>query len=344
MKNLPLILLAAALAGCTGPSPKGSARFDEYDAVKIEQMVGNNVSRRAFQKTIICLNARREARTFTAVTNSLVTTVTNQTVNAVTNLTVSISTNVVYSTMTNLSPALPVAIVQSAADSAVETNAPSVAATPVAALSTNVTVSVAANFSGSSAPNQRQSNNQFVRTFNNQLTSSSNNLSIALMTNMVVTAETNIVINYATNTSIASVTNAIITPTNGVAYDYFLFTEMMTPPDFTPVQQGETLVLLVDGVRHPFTPAQSSAAFVPRKGFTTALYRVTPEALVALANAREIRLRVKGANSVIEREMNNSSRQNFRAFVVKFFTPPADAPATTSTRNAAEETAHVAQR
>ena len=46
MKNLILILLAVALAGCTGPSPKGSARFDEYDAVKIDQMVGNNVSRR----------------------------------------------------------------------------------------------------------------------------------------------------------------------------------------------------------------------------------------------------------------------------------------------------------
>ena len=343
MKNLILILLAVALAGCTGPSPKGSARFDEYDAVKIDQMVGNNVSRRVLQKTIICLNARREARTFTAVTNSIVTTVTNQIVNAVTNLTVSVSTNVVYSTMTNLSPAQPVAIVQSAGDSAAETNAPSVAATPAAALSTNVTVSVAANSSGSSAPNQRQSNNQFVRTFNNQLTSSSNNLSIALMTNMVVTAETNMVINYATNTSIVSVTNVIITPTNGVAYDYFLFTEMMTPPDFTPVQQGETLVLLVDGVRHPFTTAQSSAAFVARKGFTSALYRVTPEALVALANAKEIRLRVRGANSVIEREMNGSSRQNFRAFVVKFFTPSADA---LGTRQAAieEESSAIARR
>lgn len=321
MKNLILILLAVAFAGCSGPSPKGSARFDQYDAVKIEQMTGNTISRRPLQKTIVCLNARRESRAITAVTNNIITAVTNQAVNAITNLTISISTNVVYSTMTNLSPAQPVAAIQPAGDTTAETNTPATA-TPSVALSTNVTVSIAANSSGSSAPNQKQSNNQLVRTFNNQLTSSSNNLSVALMTNMVVTAETNMVINYTTNTSIVSVTNTIITPTNGIAYDYFLFTEMMTPPDFTPVQQGETLVLLVDGVRHAFSVAQSTAAFVPRRGFASTLYRVTPEVLVALANAKEIQLRVKGANSVIEREMNNSSRENFRKFVVKFFTSP----------------------
>jgi hypothetical protein len=154
------------------------------------------------------------------------------------------------------------------------------------------------------------------------------------MTNIVVTAETNAVITYTTNTSIVSVTNVIITPTNGLAYDYFLYSEMMAPPDFTPAQQGETLVLLVDGARHAFTTAQSGAAFVARKGFTSAT-------LVAMANAKEIRLRLKGTSSVIEREMNDSSRQNFRAFVVKFFTPPPDAPAA---KQAEAATARVAQR
>ena len=76
---------------------------------------------------MVCLNARRESRAITAVTNSIVTAVTNQTVNAITNLTVSISTNVVYSTMTNLSPAQPVATVQPTGDNATETNAPAVA-------------------------------------------------------------------------------------------------------------------------------------------------------------------------------------------------------------------------
>jgi hypothetical protein len=324
MKILTVLLAAILLAGCAGPRPKGSARFDEYDAVKIEQMTGNNVSRRVLQKTIVCLNARRETRPITALTNSIVTTVTNQTVNAVTNITVSTSTNLVYSIMTNLSPALPVAVVTPSGDAATETNAPAAAAPASAALSTNLTISVANNASGTVSPNQRQASSQMVRTLNNQLTSSSNNLSVALMTNMVVTAETNLVVNYATNTSIVSVTNVIVTPTNGVAYDYFLFTEMMAPPDFTPVQQGETLVLLIDGVRHAFANAQSSAAVVSRKGFATALYRVTPETLVALANAKEVRLRVRGATSVIERGMNDSSRKNFRDFVLKFFTTPEE--------------------
>lgn len=339
MKNLILLLLAIALAGCTGTSPKGTARFDEYDAVKIEQMVGNNVSRRVFQKTIICLNARREAREITALTNSLVTSVTNQAVNAVTNLTISISTNLLYTSMTSLASAP--STTPAAGETAADTNAAVVVVPPGASLSTNVTVSVASNSSGSVAPNQRQANNQVVRTFNNQLTTTSNNVSVALMTNIVVTAETNAVITYTTNTSIVSVTNVIITPTNGLAYDYFLYSEMMAPPDFTPAQQGETLVLLVDGARHAFTTAQSGAAFVARKGFTSALYRVTPETLVAMANAKEVRLRLKGVSSVIEREMNDSSRQNFRAFVVKFFTPPPDAPAA---KQAEAATARVAQR
>ena len=339
MKKLTLLLLVISLAGCTGTSPKGSARFDEFDAVTIEQMVGNNVSARPFQKTIICLNARRESREITALTNSLITSVTNHVVNAVTNQTVLVSTNLLYTSMTNLASALPPPPVVSGIE--VDTNTVVVVVPPGASLSTNVTVSVASNSSGSVAPNQRLANIQVVRSFNNQLTTTSNNLSVALMTNLVVTAETNSVITYTTNISLVSVTNVIITPTNGLACDYFLSTEILAPPDFAPAQQGETLVLLVDGVRHAFATAQSSAAFVPRKGFTSTLYRVEPETLVAMANAKEIRLRIKGTTSVIEREMNGSSRQNFRAFVVKFFTPP---PGTPDASQTVSETTRIANR
>lgn len=340
MKNFFLLLPALLLAGCTGPSPKGSARFDAYDAVRVEQMTGNTVSRFPFQKTVVCLNARREARTFTEVTNVLVTSATNQSVVAVTNVTISISTNFLFSNMTNLAPAQPSAVIQVAGDAPAPADTNAVPA-PVAALSTNLTVSEARNASGTSAPNQRQSNNQIVRTLNNQFTTTSNNLSIALMTNLVVTAETNLVVSYSTNTMVTSVTNIIVMPTNGVAYDYFLFTEILAPAEFTPLQQGETLVLLVDGVRHAFTNAQTTATFLPRRGFNATLYRTTPETLVALANAKEIRLRVKGTSSVIEREMNESSRENFRKFVVKFFTPPAES---SSSREASRERRQIANR
>ncbi len=320
MKIFTVVFCAALLAGCTGTHPKGSARFDDYDAVQIDQMTGNNVSGRVFEKTIVCLNARREARRVTALTNTVVNAFTNQSVAAVTNQTVSIATNMLYTSMTNLSPALPVAAITPVGDAALDTNAPPAVTNPVAAITTNVTISVANNSSSLIAPNQRGLNQQQVRTYNNQLTTSSNNLSISLMTNMVVTAETNQTISYLTNTSVVSVTNVIITPTNGLAFDYFLYTELIPPPDFT-LAPGESLILLVDGVRHGFTQGQSTTAFVARKGYTSGLYRVPPEVLVAIANAKEVKLRFKGVNNVVERQMNNGSRQHFREFVAKYFAP-----------------------
>jgi hypothetical protein len=50
--------------------------------------------------------------------------------------------------------------------------------------------------------------------------------------------------------------------------------------------------------------------------------------LVAIANAQEVRLRFKGVNSAIEREMNDSSRANFKTFLLRYFTDqPAGEPA-----------------
>ena len=65
-------------------------------------------------------------------------------------------------------------------------------------------------------------------------------------------------------------------------------------------------------------------AFVARRGYNSALYRVSPEVLVAIGNAREVRIRFKGVNNVVEREMNSSSRQHFRHFLAKYFVPEPD--------------------
>ena len=349
MKFICLPLSALLLAGCAGTHPKGTARYDDYDSVKVEQMVGNNVSQAVFAKTIVCLNARRETRRFSALTNTLVTSATNQVVTAVTNQTISVSTNLLFTSMTNLSAALPPAFVQVAGDVAPGTP-PDPSASPAGTnaatnlapqLSTNVSVSVSANASGTLAPNQRAMNHQSVRTFNQQLTTTSNNLSVAVMTNLVITGETNLIVTYVTNTTVVAVTNLIITPTNGLAYDYFLYSELIPPPDFTPLQQGESLVLLVDGARHGFAQSQAGTAFVVRKGFTSALYRVPPEVLLAIANAKEVRIRFKGVNNVVERTMSAGSRQNFREFLARYFVPDA-APG--KTLAALEETAHMARR
>ena len=341
MKFLGIFLSVVLLAGCSGAHKKGISKFDDYDSTKVDQMVGNKVSSTVLQKTIVCLNARRETRRVTAVTNVAVVQVTNQTVVAVTNQTISVATNFLFTVMTNLSPLAPGPVAAPGAENAVATSPPETNAVlavtntgPV--LSTNVTVSVAANQSATIAPNQTAANSQLVRTFNNQFTTSSNNLSIAVMTNLVVTTDTNQTVNYVTNSSIASVTNIVITPTNLLAYDYFLYTEMTPPSDFT-LASGESLILLVDGVRHGFTQGQSGTAFVGRRNFTSGLYRVPPEVLVDIANAKEVRIRFRGVNSVVERTMNDSSKQNFKTFLVRYFSteptlePPKEQTAVTET-------------
>lgn len=348
MKHFTVLLCATLLAGCAGTHPKGTARYDDYDSVKVEQMVGNNVSQAVFAKSIVCLNARRETRRVTALTNTLVTSITNQIVSALTNQTISFSTNLLYTSMTNLAPAAPPPtplVTGDAAAVGAETNLVLAASSPASSSSTNVTVSLASNFSGSRAPNQNTANSQVIRTLNQQLTTTSNNFSIALMTNLVFTGETNLVVSYVTNTTLVSVTNTIVTLTNGVAYDYFLYSELIPPPDFTPQQQGESLVVLADGVRYGCTTSQSGTAFVSRKGYTSALYRVSPEVIVAIANAKEVRLRLKGVNNVVERTMSNSSRQNFRTFLGRYFVPTdSGTPAGSQPVAATAESTHVAHR
>ena len=323
MKTLSFFLCAMLLVGCSGAHKKGISRFDDYDGVKIDQMVGNNISGSPFEKTIICLNARRESRRVTALTNVNVVPVTNHVVNAITNQTISIATNHLFTTMTNLAPPIagaagPTQPEGDAVSISAETNTVLAVTNAGPAVSTNVTVSLASNQSATAAPNQSGANSQFVRTYNNQITTASNNLTVSLMTNVVVTAETNQVVSYVTNYSLATVTNTAITPTNFLAHDYFLYTEMTPPPDFA-LQSGESLVLLVDGVRHGLTQSPSGTTFVGRKRFTSGLYRVPPEVIVAIANAKEVRVRFKGVNSLIERTMNNSSKQNFKTFLVRYF-------------------------
>jgi hypothetical protein len=349
MKFLGIFFSVILFAGCSGAHKKGISRFDDYDSMKVDQMVGNKVSSAVLQKTIVCLNARRESRRVTAVTNVSVMQVTNQTVVAVTNQTISVATNFLFTVMTNLSPLAPGSVVAApgtenvVATSPPETNAVLAVTNTGPALSTNVTVSVAANQSATIAPNQTAANSQLVRTFNNQLTTSSNNLTIAMMTNLVVTADTNQTVNFVTNSSIASVTNVIITPTNFLAYDYFLYTEMTPPPDFT-LASGESLILLVDGVRYGFTQGQSGTAFVGRKNITSGLYRVPPEVLVAIANAKEVRIRFKGANSVVERTMNDNSKQNFKTFLVRYFSTEPTLDSSKKKMAATETPAEVATR
>jgi hypothetical protein len=337
MKYFSAVASAVLLAGCTGTHREGISRYDSYDAVKVDQMVGNNVSAKVFEKTILCLNARRETRQVNTLTNWQISLVTNQTINSVTNQTVSLSTNYLITTMTNLAPLVqPAVVLGSQSAEGAETNVLVIVTNPPASLSTNLTISFANNGSATTAPNQLSGNLQSVRTYNHQITTISNNLTVSLMTNFVVTGETNYVVSYSTNLSIAAVTNVTITPTNGAVHDYFLYTELTPPPDFTPAP-GENLILLVDGTRYAFAPTPAVAAFNARKGYNATLYRVPPDVLVAIANATTVQVRLRGTTSIIDRTLSNSSRQNFKEFMLKYFTPDSE-PGTDPLGMAARET------
>jgi len=337
MKQLVLALLSAVVfAGCVGTHKEGISRYDDYDSVRVDQMVGNNVAPKVFEKTIVCLNARRETRRVTSITNVNVVTVTNATPSAQTNTTIAISTNYAFTVMTNLAPYLPPPTNAVPAEGAAEAALLGNVTNPPPAVTTNLTLSFAANQSASAGANQNAANHQAIRTYNNQISTSSNNLTFAVLTNQVVTAETNQVVSFSTNFSIITLTNMAVIPTNYYAHDYFLYGELIAPADFIPIQSGESLVLLVDGVRYGFSPSPSSTAFVARKGFASALYRASPEALVAIANAKEVKVRIKGVNNVIERTMSAGAIKNFKQFLVKYFqaepepVPPASVKVTVS--------------
>lgn len=325
------------MTGCASFKRQASVT-DPYDAVKIDQVVGNKVSSAPLQRTIVCLNPRRETRQVTLVTNVTVGLVTNVAVVTLTNQSITVITNASRTLATNTVAPPPTAVVTATNEAGAEASAPLVVAPPLSD-STNETVTTAHNITLSKSPNQVSSLANFQTQSSRQITVSTNNLSVITADNQTVSAETNQVVTTQTNLTIVPVTNVVVQQTNVLLRDYYLFTELTPPPDFT-LQSGESLVLLVDGVRHGFSSTTSPTLFVSRKGYTSTLYRVPPELLVDIANANEVRIRIKGATSVLERKMTRSSRQTFKKFLVKHFSPepppptppevPAQAASTTS--------------
>jgi hypothetical protein len=103
--------------------------------------------------------------------------------------------------------------------------------------------------------------------------------------------------------------------------EHFLYTELISVTGFTP-QAGESLVLNVDGERFGFTPTNSSSAFVSRRGYEATLYRASAEVLVKIANAKEVTMRLKGNNQVIERRLSSWNRGEFRDYLAKYYQDP----------------------
>lgn len=332
------------MVGCASNRKQGVSRLDDYESVRVDQMVGNNVSGRVFERTIVCLNARKETRTLDAITNLTVTLVTNFTLLPVTNLTVTLITNQSRTLATNLvaAPTPAPSSIQAneppAASGAVSTNAPVIATATAAAdsasapetnalanaaatglpnSSTNVSATTGSNVTLSKAGHQTVTTANYQKLLSRQVTLTTNNVSVTTAENQAITTETNQVVNVVTNLLINSVTNQSIVARNVRVEDYYLCVEYTPPPDFV-LQSGESLVLLVDGARHSLAATNSPSVLVPRKGFVGNLYKTAPELLAAIANAKEVKLRLKGVNTVIEKKMSFQSRENFKKFLAKY--------------------------
>jgi hypothetical protein len=184
--------------------------------------------------------------------------------------------------------------------------------------STNVVLTTSGNHGVTRANNQTTVTSQVTSQYNNQVSASSNNTTVTTQFSRNITAETNMVITAVTNQTILPITNIAIFGTNLVVRDYFLLVELLPPPDFN-LQPGESLVLLVDGRRYAFSPSNPQSVFVARKGYVSNFYKTTAEVLLGIANAREVRIRLKGVNNVIERTMPKSAQANFRKFLLRNF-------------------------
>lgn len=239
--------------------------------------------------------------------------ITNQTVTVVTNQSRTLATNDVAAP----APAQPVHV-STDETALVETN--QVAASvpvPLPSSSTNVALPTANNLTLAKSSNQIASTANFQTLLSRPITVTTNNQSITTAETQAISAETNQVVNIVTNLTVTAVTNHTILRTNLLLSDSYLFTELTPPPDFV-LQNGESLVLLIDGVRHGLGATNSQAVFVSRKGFVSTLYKVPPDLIVGIASAREVKIRLKGINSVIEKRMSQSSRDNFKRFLLKY--------------------------
>lgn len=83
---------------------------------------------------------------------------------------------------------------------------------------------------------------------------------------------------------------------------------------------GQSLILTVDGKEMRFAGNGSyNRRGKPQPGFVseTALYEVSPDQLRQIAEARTVRVRIKGNNGLVEREFRPQNFERFREFVAR---------------------------
>ncbi|MBL9168612.1 MAG: hypothetical protein JNN07_12785 [Verrucomicrobiales bacterium] len=106
--------------------------------------------------------------------------------------------------------------------------------------------------------------------------------------------------------------------------DYYLITELTPSPDFTLQSTGESLVLLVDGMRYGFTATNTVAPLIARPGIQTTVYRIPGDVLVKIANAEELRIRMKGTSMVLDETAPPTVSHNIKRWMLDRFSPESN--------------------
>ena len=95
----------------------------------------------------------------------------------------------------------------------------------------------------------------------------------------------------------------------------------ITDEDWLSIEEGESLVLLIDKERFTFSGNGSSEHRSVMTGYIEeiAWYDIDEEMLNVIISARKMKVKVIGAQSFIEGELSGSNSSNFRRFWDEFF-------------------------
>ena len=104
--------------------------------------------------------------------------------------------------------------------------------------------------------------------------------------------------------------------------DYYLEAFYMAPTDagYLEIPPGQTLTLIADTDTMKFDGSGSlNRRRAYRKDFVreTALYEVSKQDLQKLANAKKIKVQIRGNNGLVERDFSPENFENLKAFVAR---------------------------
>ena len=96
--------------------------------------------------------------------------------------------------------------------------------------------------------------------------------------------------------------------------------QALTDTGFLDISFGTSLILTVDGKDMPFTGnGSANKRTSSKKGYVTetALYEITRPQLEQIANAKQVKVRLKGANGLVDRDFAPDNFKRFQDFLAK---------------------------